>query len=117
MNYLTTEDGKPIKKDNPLDVQGTVQLSGSNVPLSGQKNVTAAGTQVALGATQEYKEINIIAKSTNTGNIYIGDSTVDSTNGAILPAGGFVTLPFVDIADVYIDSAVNGEGVSWIGVI
>ena len=29
MNYLTTEDGKPIKKDNPLDIQGSVQLSGS----------------------------------------------------------------------------------------
>ncbi len=29
MNYLTTEDGKPIKKDNPLDVQGTVELSRS----------------------------------------------------------------------------------------
>ena len=94
-----------------------VQLSGSNVVKSGQKNVTTAGTQVALGATQDYKEINIIAKPTNTGLIYIGESTVDSTTGAILPAGGYVTLQFVDIADVYIDSSVNGEGVSWIGVV
>ena len=37
--------------------------------------------------------------------------------GAALPAGGFVELEFVDIADVYIDSSVDGEGVSWVGVI
>ena len=98
-------------------VAGSMQLSGSNVPLSGQKNVTTAGTRVPLGTTQKYKEINIIAKDTNTGYIYVGNSTVDSTNGAILPKGGYVTLQFIDIADVYIDSSVNGEGVSWIGVI
>lgn len=93
----------------------TIALSGSNTPKSGQKNVTTAGTQVALGTTQVYKELTVIAKATNTGNIYVGDSTVDSTTGAILPAGGFLTFHFVDIADVYIDSDVNGEGVSFGG--
>jgi hypothetical protein len=29
LNYLTTEDGKPINENNPLDVKGSVQLSGS----------------------------------------------------------------------------------------
>lgn len=91
------------------------QLSGSNIPLSGQKDVTAAGAAEALGTTQVYKELTIIAKSTNTGNIYVGDSTVDSITGMILPAGGFVSFHFVDIADVYIDSDVNGEGVSFGG--
>ena len=113
--------GKVIPVDTDGDEKFTitnpavVSVSGSNLPKSGQKNVTTAGTQVALGATQVYKELTIIAKSTNTGNIYVGDSTVDSTTGVILPAGGFITLHFVDIVGVYIDSDVNGDGVSFGG--
>ncbi|MFA6911123.1 MAG: hypothetical protein WCQ59_08375 [Candidatus Cloacimonadaceae bacterium] len=51
MNYLTTEDGKPIKKDNPLDVQGTVQLSGSKAtePFSGSANTTKTFSQTMNG--------------------------------------------------------------------
>jgi len=95
----------------------TVQLSGSNAPKSGQKNVTTAGTRVALGSDQEYKKINIIAKSTNTGNIFVGDNTVSTSIGCILPPGGYVTLEFVNTNEIYIDSAVSGEGVSWMGVV
>jgi len=92
-----------------------VQLSGSNTAKSGQKNVTTAGTQIALGTAQIYKELTVIANADNTGNIYLGDSTVDSSTGIVLPKGGFFTFHFVDIANVYIDASVSGEGVSFGG--
>jgi hypothetical protein len=83
------------------------------------KNVTTAGVRVALASTQVYKELTIIAKSTNTGNIYIGDSTVSSTAGiiAILPAGAYVTMNFVDAATLYLGADVSGEGVTFGGMI
>lgn len=109
------ELGKTQVKIDPS--QNDVRLSGSNAPISGQKNVTAAGTAEALGGDQAYKKITIIANSTNTGNIYVGNSSVDSSTGAILPAGGWVDLEFINTNEIYIDSSVNGEGVSWIGVI
>jgi hypothetical protein len=42
LNYLTTEDGKPINENNPLDVKGSVQLSGSYVRLSTEPLPTVA---------------------------------------------------------------------------
>lgn len=105
--------------DNAVGNPAFVQLTGSNAPLGGQKNVTTAGTRVALtSGSQAYKKITIVAKTTNTGLIYIGDVTVDSTHGLILPAGGCSPdLEFVNTNAIYIDSSVNGEGVSWVGVI
>lgn len=44
MNYLTTEDGKPIKKDNPLDVRGAFDRRG----LAAKK---PAANSVPEGAT------------------------------------------------------------------
>lgn len=102
---------------NKLTNTLTVQVSGSNAPLSGQKTVAAAGTAEALGGDQEYKKITVIADADNTGDIYIGASVVDSVTGGKLPAGGWVDLEFVNTNEIYIDAEVSGEGVSWIGVV
>ena len=82
-----------------------------------QKTVAAAGTAELLKtAESEVNVITIKAESTNTGYIYVGDADVDSTNGFILSAGEEVTI-FIDDddTDIYIDSSVNGDGVSFIG--
>lgn len=88
------------------------------------KNVTTAGTRVALVAsTLEVYEFEVQAKTTNTGLIYLGGADVASTNGRVLSAGqSFAVSGMLDINDkspndkinlgaVYIDSSVNGEGV------
>ena len=85
-------------------------------PISGQKSVTTAGTAVALASSTEIISVVIKAKSGNTGNIYVGDSTVDSSTGYILGPGDAVSFDMTDLAAVYIDSDVNGEGVSWLAV-
>lgn len=84
--------------------QDSVSTAGTNEPLNG-------GTTISTAANGE---LAIRADSGNAGNIYVGDSDVDSTNGFVLAAGESVSLPVADVADVHIDADNNGEGVSWI---
>jgi len=83
---------------------------------NGINTVATAGTQEALASSQAVKSVTIKALSTNTGLIYVGDSSVSSTTGLQLSAGDSVSLDIANLATVYIDSAVNGEGVSYLGI-
>lgn len=94
-------------------------LTGVNIlPYSilgnGQQTVTTAGTRVQLASSTPTTTITIRAKSTNTGKIYVGTVTVTSSNGFILSASETVSIDLDNLSKVYIDSSVNGEGVSYI---
>ncbi len=81
----------------------------------GTKVVTTAGTAVPLSATSVgIKEIVIQALGSNSGEIYIGNSSVDSSNGVVLWARGSISLNPGDLKDIYIDSSINGEGVKFL---
>jgi hypothetical protein len=88
--------------------------------LSGQKTVTTAGTAVALGTQAINAPLMIKALDTNTGVVAVGsDGAGDVTvsNGLRLEAGESVVLEFVgSLAHLWLDSAVNGEGVSWLAL-
>lgn len=83
---------------------------------NGKTTVTTAGTRVVLAAAQAVKSVTIKALSTNTGLIYVGSNAVASTNGFQLSAGETISMDIADLNTVNIDSAVNGEGVTYIGV-
>jgi len=97
-------------------VTGTV---GHNIATiaSGEMDVTTAGTALALSATQACKKVDIQAKITNTGKIYIGGTSVDSDEGLELRRGDIYSLEIADLNDVYVDCSVSGEGVryTWYG--
>jgi len=87
---------------------------------SGQKTVTTAGTALALSATAMIvKKLKIKALGGNTGMVYIGKSTVSATNGFELDAGQELDVSDlfespeseVNLADIFVDSGVNSEGV------
>ena len=86
--------------------------------ISDQKTVTTAGTAVALGTLQIDEALLVKALDTNTGVVAVGNDGADDvtvSNGYRLLAGESVILAHVDnLAAIYVDSAVNGEGVSWI---
>jgi hypothetical protein len=88
--------------------------------LSGQKTVTAAGTAEALGSAAINGPLIIKALDTNTdvvaiGNDGAGDVTV--SNGLRLLAGDVIVMDFTgNLGSLMIDSAVNGEGVSWLAL-
>lgn len=92
------------------------QIAVPAVIFNGKKTVTTAGTRVALATTQVLLSgVNIKALAANTGTIYVGDSTVSSANGYALAAGQSVYVEVSNLITVYLDSSVNGEGVTYIG--
>ena len=85
--------------------------------LSGQKTVTAAGTAEKLGAQDIFGPLMVKALDTNTGVVALGNVSEDVTvsNGLRLDAGDVIIFNYVgSLATLWLDSAVNGEGVSWI---
>lgn len=83
---------------------------------TGAMNVTTAGTAVSLGAITGIREVIIQAKRTNGGIIYVGPSTVhnNDTDGIYLSKGEALHLYCTTLSDVYINSTVNGEGVTFL---
>jgi len=81
--------------------------------------VTAIGTEVPLSATALYSSHVVIhADSTNTNNIYVGDSTVTAATGMPLAPGEKLYLGDLirkdsneafDLTKIYIDADTNGN--------
>lgn len=91
-------------------------LDSPNSVTNGQKTVTTAGTAEVLAASTTILSVTIKALSGNTGYVYVGSASVDSTNGFVLQAGESISLDIDNLADIYLDVSANGEGVSFIGV-
>lgn len=83
----------------------------------GRKVVTTAGTAVALATATAAKSVTITAETDNTGIISVGGSGVIASlatrRGTPLNAGDSMSLDISDLAVVYIDSTVNGDGVTY----
>lgn len=85
----------------------------------GIKNVTTAGTAVALvSASTLCRMVQIQARPENTGTIVVGASTVVAASGtrrgiALVP-GASVAIRVTDLANLYLDATVSGEGVSYV---
>jgi len=88
-------------------------------PTQGVKNVASAGTAESLAATGTTRLIVIQAKPGNTGNVYLGDSSVSSSAyGAVLTPGESIGIVppasgQIDLTEHYIDVDTNGEGVTF----
>ncbi len=85
--------------------------------LDNRKVVASAGTAVALAASTTAKLVIITAETDNTGVITVGGSTVvaslSTRRGTPLLAGDSVALEIDNLADVYIDATVTGDGVTF----
>ena len=79
---------------------------------------TSVDEQVAtvpVIAAQSAGYVIITAPSTNAGNIYVGDSTVNNTDYALEPDRS-VTLEIDDLSKIWVQSTNAGDSVSVIGV-
>lgn len=83
--------------------------------VSAVKAVTSAGTAEALAGSTACKWVTIQAQTDNTGVIAVGDSgvvtTVSTGDGILLEAGDTISIPIDNLADVFIDASVSGDGV------
>lgn len=87
-------------------------------PISGRKALTTAGTREALAGATKARQVLIQYAEGSTGTICIGGSGVVAAlatrNGfSLLGPGDWVELEVNDLAEVYIDSTVSGDAVTF----
>jgi hypothetical protein len=107
-----------IGEDNPMPTTIISSTDPATFPVYGSKAVAAAGTRAAFFATSTPIAEGwawVIAWPENTGTIYVGDVAVTSSNGVRLGASASVPIRWNELADIYIDASVSGEGASIIG--
>ena len=93
-------------------------------PVFATKTVATAGTRVQLSTTDLFvSSLYLEALKTNTGDIFVGDSTVSSTaymaciaaregfNIAADLVDGANSKVLINLKNLYVDSSVNGEKV------
>lgn len=116
--FVRLSDGTSAIGTLPVSIAATVTTSEAapTTIFNGKKTVTTAGTRVTLAASTTVKSVTIKALAANTGTIYVGDTSVASTNGFALSAGESISLDIANLNTVNLDSSVNGEGVTYIAV-
>lgn len=113
---VTTGNKAPVNKIGTKYGLGVDSTPASTI-FENQVTVTTAGTRVQLsGSSTPIRSICIKALHADTGKIYVGNSTVSSSNGYELIADLSACLDVNNINLIYIDSSVNGEGASYVAV-
>ena len=83
----------------------------------GVTTVTTAGTDVVLASSTVCKRVIIQSQTDNTNIIAVGATGVDATaatgTGVVLYPGDAIDFQIDNLADIYIDALVDGEGVRY----
>lgn len=102
--------------DTPISSGGSVTVAPPAAIYNGKKTVTTHGTRVPLAASQALLTgVTVKALASNTGAIFVGDASVSITGGYQLAAGDSCFIEIANLATIYIDAAVDGEGVTYSG--
>ena len=110
----TTGNAEFIEKDSLGNVKTVNSGACVTTVTNGVKNVALAATPEAIGATTTLTAgVLVQAEVGNTDYVYVGDSSVDATNGLELDAGDSVFYPVDDPANLYICVSVNTESVRY----
>jgi len=105
---------------NTLASAGLVPLVNRPALITGQKNVTTAGTAVQLPDIKvpDGFKVIIMAKPSNTEYIYLGTSKVAAEDSSSrfdrLEAGDSIALQITTLKLVWFDASVSGEGISYV---
>ncbi len=86
--------------------------------IDGRKTVTAAGTAEPLVTNATWVEwVDVQALRGNTGYVAVGAASVvaaaGTERGTVLSPETSIRIQGVDLNAIYVDSEVNGEGVSF----
>ena len=115
----TGQGDVPVTLDGEsVTVAGSVGVTSVTIPTAiyhGKTAVTTAGTEVTLASSQAILSgVTVKALAANTGLIYVGVNGVSSADGFQLSPKESIFIEVANLTTVWIDSAVNGEGVSYI---
>lgn len=113
IGYVKITDGTYIAD---VDSNGALEiaLSVNSAIGDGSKNITTAGSREALASSTTCKKVIITAKETNTGTIWVGGATVSSGRGRPLVALQSETIDIDNLSKIYLDTSVNGDGVTFV---
>jgi hypothetical protein len=115
-NSATPKAGAVHPTSDGTDFYIPTREMGSESIVGNLLSVTTAGTAVQF-PNIPCRKLLIIARRANTGYIYIGGSTVTSSAyGAELLSRDSIQLEVSNANLIYINSTVNGEGVSYIAI-
>ncbi len=89
------------------------------VVTDGRKVVSVAGaSETLVAATTPSEAVIITAETDNTGIVVVGGSTVvaslSTRRGTPLAAGDSIVLTVDDLVSVYLDTTINGDGVTFL---
>ncbi len=102
-----------------VDSSGNITIieSGFSTIGTGRKTVSTPGVAVAIAASTTVKKVIIQAIVDNTDVVYLGDSNVDAADGSErgigIYASNVIELRADDLANIYVDSRVAGEGITF----
>jgi hypothetical protein len=83
----------------------------------GSQTVTTAGTRVQLTTIiTPCRKVLITANGANSGNIWVGGSTVANGRGKQLVPLQDIEIEIDDLSKIYIDASVSSEGVHYVYV-
>lgn len=96
------------------DTNSSYSVIGDGIQL-----VASAGTAEALAASSTpCRRVIVSARPENTDVVVVGASTVvaavGTRRGISLAPGQNVEIPIKDVASLYVDAVVTGEGVSYV---
>lgn len=105
--------------ENAIGVDVLTKDKNFSTLQSGQDTVATSGTPEQLNggnslSVPDGAKLEIRALNGNSGNAYVGDSSVTTGSGYELAPGQKTELRIDDVSSVYVDVATGGEGVSWI---
>ena len=114
-------DGQLVNLGAHNDVTVTSGTVTANHPTTGigngRKVTVSAGTAVAIASSTPAKWVTVTAETDNTGYVVVGGSAVVAAlatrQGTPLGPGDSYTIPCDNLADIWIDSVVSGEGVTF----
>ena len=86
----------------------------NRIATFGQNAINTAGTAEVLGNTVNVNSCSVRANTGNTGNLFVGDSTVTSSNGRILDASDPIDLDIDSTSDIYINADTSNDSYSYI---
>lgn len=102
-------DARTIATDSSGHPQ--IQPIGNGSVINGQAAVTASAANLGSNAC---RAVTIKASVNNTINIYVGSSSVSTSNGFELASGDSITLPVTNTNLVYVIASTTGAVAPWI---
>ena len=82
----------------------------------GQVTVGTSAVQLTTSSTSLNFGVVIKADPNNSGNVYVGDSSVSTSNGYLLTPGEGIAFEIDDASKVWLVADADNQKVYWLGV-